>query len=62
MKPTLLLVAVLAILGLSAGQWNPNYATGRTTMVHLFEWKFVRICNFSSHFRFANFCILWCVG
>uniref|UniRef100_W8BSY0 Alpha-amylase n=1 Tax=Ceratitis capitata TaxID=7213 RepID=W8BSY0_CERCA len=20
-------------------QWNPNYASGRTTMVHLFEWK-----------------------
>ena len=47
MKAALLLVAVLAAIGLSAGQWNPNYASGpngpRTTMVHLFEWKFVII-------------------
>lgn len=34
------LVVFLLFLNIIRGQKNPHYVDNRTTMVHLFEWKF----------------------
>ncbi len=39
MRTILLLLVAAFVADQAAGQWNANYAAGRTTMVHLFEWK-----------------------
>lgn len=39
-----LFVAIVAIVSANRHK-NPNYALGRTTMVHLFEWKWEDIAN-----------------
>lgn len=39
MKTIVLLLVAALVADQAAGQWNANYAGGRTTMVHLFEWK-----------------------
>lgn len=39
MKTAALLLVAALLVGPSAAQWEPNYVDGRTTMVHLFEWK-----------------------
>ena len=32
------ILALLAIVGLVSAQWEPHFAPGRHSMVHLFEW------------------------
>ncbi len=39
MKTIVLLLVAAFVADQATGQWNANYASGRTTMVHLFEWK-----------------------
>jgi len=39
------LVLLMAMVALTSAQWNSNYASGRTTMVHLFEWKWADIAK-----------------
>jgi alpha-amylase len=39
MNPCIVLILVSSILGISKGQYDPHFAPGRTTIVHLFEWK-----------------------
>jgi hypothetical protein len=39
MKTIVLLLVATFVADQATGQWNANYASGRTTMVHLFEWK-----------------------
>jgi len=34
-----LFIAILSLVALVVGQWNPHFSTGRSVMVHLFEWK-----------------------
>lgn len=39
-KINLSIILLLVAVGhLANGQFNPNYASGRSTIVHLFEWK-----------------------
>lgn len=40
MKVALATIAIFALANISYAQKNPNYASGRSTIVHLFEWKF----------------------
>jgi alpha-amylase len=39
MKTIVLLLVAAFVADQATGQWNANYVSGRTTMVHLFEWK-----------------------
>jgi len=34
-----------SIMALAWAQWDPNYATGHSGMVHLFEWHWGEIAN-----------------
>lgn len=36
---------LLAIIGNVRSQWDPNFAPGRTTITHLFEWKWATIAE-----------------
>lgn len=38
-KMKLLFVSALLTIKLVSAQWDPNFATGRTTITHLFEWR-----------------------
>ncbi|KAI5635033.1 alpha amylase, catalytic domain-containing protein [Phthorimaea operculella] len=40
-----LILLASALLGLALGYYDPHYAPGRSTMVHLFEWKWDDIAN-----------------
>ncbi|CAJ0932301.1 unnamed protein product [Ranitomeya imitator] len=37
------LLLLLVVSGLCSAQYNPNYRSGRTSMVHLFEWRWADI-------------------
>ncbi len=39
------LVILLALVGFAAAQWDPNFAPGRQTIVHLFEWRWDTIAD-----------------
>lgn len=44
MKPVIaLLLAACAVL--VSGQFNPNFAPGRSVIVHMFEWKYKDIAE-----------------
>jgi alpha-amylase len=38
-------VLILALAGLAVAQWDPHFTSGRTTIVHLFEWKWDTIAE-----------------
>lgn len=38
-------VVLLALFGFAVAQWDPNFAPGRQTIVHLFEWKWETIAE-----------------
>lgn len=40
-----LLIVAFALFGAATAQKDPHYAEDRTTMVHLFEWKFSDIAD-----------------
>lgn len=40
MKIAVAALAIFALSNISYAQKNPNYAAGKSTIVHLFEWKF----------------------
>lgn len=44
MKSLIICLSVFAGVGVLA-QWDPHYSSGRTTMVHLFEWKWEDIAQ-----------------
>jgi alpha-amylase len=44
------ILATLLLAGVSEAQWNSNFALGRTTMVHLFEWKWADIATECTQF------------
>lgn len=45
MFSTTLSILAIAWLAVVRGQWEPNFAPGRTTVVHLFEWKWNNIAD-----------------
>jgi alpha-amylase len=44
-KHSLITTTLLALAGLATAQWDPNFATGRSAIVHLFEWKWKDIAE-----------------
>lgn len=48
------LLAALVGLQLVSAQWNTNFADGRQTIVHLFEWKWDDIANECERFLSPN--------
>lgn len=40
MKIAVVALAIFALANISNAQKNPNYDAGKSTIVHLFEWKF----------------------
>ena len=43
MEKLLTLIITGLIVSEASAQWQPNFVSGRTTMVHLFEWRWVDI-------------------
>lgn len=48
------LVLLLSCVALSSGQFNPHFWTGRSGIVHLFEWKWVDIAKECENFLAPN--------
>jgi hypothetical protein len=42
---TMKVFILLALATLASGQWDPHWTTGRSAMVHLFEWKWSDIAR-----------------
>lgn len=49
-----LLLIALSALALTNAQWNPHWWTGRSAMVHLFEWRWADIANECENFLAPN--------
>lgn len=54
LEESMKVLILVALFGLSLAQHNPNLKSGRTTIVHLFEWRWADIAAECERFLGPN--------